>query len=140
MSDEVLLAMLVLLFGLLFIHWALSACKEGMTSSSASSASLSTTTPDETQQTQQPSSYEPYDLSSSNPNAGFVLSQQNAGNINYLKERVDALAAMDGRMSTMEQNMQEMQTQLNALVQQQAEYAQDIAGGSTPPTITGTET
>ena len=38
----------------------------------------------------------------------------------------------------MQQEIDSMQTQIDGLVQQQADYAQEIAG-STPPTISGTE-
>ena len=38
----------------------------------------------------------------------------------------------------MQQSIELMQTQLDGLVQQQVEYAQELAG-STPPSISGTE-
>jgi hypothetical protein len=53
-----------------------------------------------------------------NPNSSLILSQQNAGNIEVLKDS--------------------MQTQIDALVQQQADYATDLAG-DTPAEVTGLE-
>jgi hypothetical protein len=38
----------------------------------------------------------------------------------------------------MQQEIDSMQVQMDALVQQQADYAQEIAG-STPPDVTGTD-
>lgn len=80
--------------------------------------------------------YEPYNVDS--PGNALILAQQNAGNISYLKQRVDEVAGVARRIDTMQQNMDLMQSQLDALVQQQAEFAQDLAGGTEPPTVTGT--
>jgi hypothetical protein len=63
--------------------------------------------------------YKPYNLN--DPNNSLILSQQNAGKVDNIQLSVDA-----------------MQVQINSLVQQQADYAQELAG-STPPIITGTE-
>lgn len=73
-----------------------------------------------------------------NPNSALILSQQNAGNIEVLKGRVDGLDGVKARVDTMQQNIDSMQVQIDALVQQQADYATDLAG-SEPATITGTE-
>ena len=80
--------------------------------------------------------YKPYNLD--NPNNALILSQQNAGNIEVLRGRIDELDGVKKRVDTMQQSIDIMQTQLNGLSQQQAEYAQELAG-STPPTVTGTE-
>lgn len=81
--------------------------------------------------------YQPYNLS--DPNNALILGQQNAGNINYLKERVDELTNVKKDVDDLKQNVSLMQTQIDALVQQQADFGTQLAG-STPPTITGTET
>ena len=91
--------------------------------------STTTTTEDTT--------YQPYNLS--DPNNALILGQQNAGNINYLKERVDELTNVKKDVDDLKQNVSLMQTQIDALVQQQADFGTQLAG-STPPTITGTET
>jgi hypothetical protein len=80
--------------------------------------------------------YKPYNLN--DPNNSLILAQQNAGNIEVLKGRIDGLDGVKKRVDDMQQSMDSMQIQIDGLVQQQAEYAQEIAG-STPPVITGTD-
>jgi hypothetical protein len=80
--------------------------------------------------------YKPYNIS--DPNNSLILPQQNAGNIEVLKGRVDKLDGLNDKVVTMQQSIDLMQTQIDGLVQQQADYAQEIAG-STPPDITGTD-
>jgi hypothetical protein len=80
--------------------------------------------------------YKPYNLN--DPNNSLILAQQNAGNIEVLKGRIDGLDGVKKRVDDMQQSIDSMQTQIDGLVQQQADYAQEIAG-STPPDITGTE-
>jgi hypothetical protein len=73
-----------------------------------------------------------------NPNSSLILSQQNAGNIEVLKGRVDGLDGVKNRVDTLQQSVDSMQTQIDALVQQQADYATDLAG-DTPAEVTGLE-
>ena len=73
--------------------------------------------------------YQPYNVS--DPNNSLILAQQNAGNIEVLKGRIDKF---DG----VKEEIDSMQTQIDGLVQQQADFAQDLVG-DTPPTVTGTE-
>jgi hypothetical protein len=80
--------------------------------------------------------YQPYNLS--DPNNALILAQQNAGNIEVLKGRIDEFDGVKEKLDTMQQNINSMQVQMDGLVQQQADYAAEIAG-STPPTVTGTE-
>ena len=80
--------------------------------------------------------YKPYNVS--DPHNALILSQQNAGNIEVLRGQIDDLKDVKEKVDTMQENINSMQTQIDGLVQQQADYAQEIAG-STPPTITGTE-
>ena len=80
--------------------------------------------------------YKPYNLN--DPNNSLILAQQNAGNIEVLKGRIDKFDGIEEQVAGMQQSINSMQTQIDGLVQQQAEYAQEIAG-STPPVITGTE-
>jgi len=80
--------------------------------------------------------YKPYNFNS--PNGALILSQQNAGNIEVLRGRIDKLDGIKQRVDDMQQSIDSMQTQIDGLVQQQADYAQEIAG-STPPDVTGTE-
>jgi hypothetical protein len=83
--------------------------------------------------------YKPYNTDDpNNPNSALILSQQNAGNIEVLKGRVDGLDGVKARVDTIQQNVDSMQVQIDALVQQQADYANDLAG-SEPVPISGTE-
>lgn len=95
-----------------------------------------TTTSDTT--TSNTNTYKPYNLN--DPNNALILAQQNAGNIQSLKDTINDLDVNEVKntLNTMQQSMDSMQTQINSLVQQQADYAQEMAG-STPPTITGTD-
>lgn len=80
--------------------------------------------------------YIPYNLG--DPNNSLILSQQNAGNIEVLKGRIDNLDGIKNKVDDMQQNINSMQVQIDSLVQQQADYAQELVG-NTPPEITGTE-
>lgn len=79
--------------------------------------------------------YKPYNTN--DPNNSLILSQQNAGNIEVLKGRIDDLDGVKESVDNMQQSINSMQTQIDGLVEQQANYAQEMAG-STPPDITGT--
>lgn len=81
-------------------------------------------------------SYKPYDTN--DPNNSLILSQQNAGNIEVLKGRIDDLDGVKESVDNMQQSINSMQTQIDGLVEQQANYAQEMAG-STPPDISGTD-
>ena len=71
-----------------------------------------------------------------NPNSALILSQQNAGNIEVLKGRIDGLDGIKSRIDIMQQSIDINATQIEALVQQQADYATDLAG-DTPAEVTG---
>ena len=87
-------------------------------------------------QTVEPKEYQPYNVS--DPNNSLILAQQNAGNIEVLKGRIDKLDGIKERVDTMQQSIDSMQVQMDGLVQQQADYAQDLAG-DTPVEVTGTD-
>lgn len=80
--------------------------------------------------------YKPYNLN--DPNNSLILAQQNAGNIEVLKGRIDSFDGVKKRVDDMQQSIDSMQTQIDGLVQQQADYAQEMVG-STPPEVTGTD-
>ena len=80
--------------------------------------------------------YQPYNVS--DPNNSLILAQQNAGNIEVLKGRVDKFDGVKEKIDTMQQNIDSMQVQMDSLVQQQADFAVDLAG-DTPVTVSGTE-
>ena len=78
--------------------------------------------------------YQPYDTN--NPNNALILAQQNAGNISFLKQRLDALTGINQQVQDLSGNIQSLQTQVNGLVQAQQDYANQMTGG-TAPDITG---
>jgi hypothetical protein len=78
--------------------------------------------------------YNPYDTN--NPNNALILAQQNAGNISYLKERLDNLTNVNQEIQDLSGNVQSLQTQVNGLVQAQQDYANQMTGGSAPQ-VTG---
>ena len=89
--------------------------------------------------------YKPYNKD--DPNNALILAQQNAGNIEVLKGRVDKIDASKDEMKNeiqkkikdeIEPKFLSMQTQSDGLVQQQADYANDLMG-SEPPPLEGTE-
>ena len=82
------------------------------------------------------SEYQPYNVS--DPNNSLILAQQNAGNIEVLKGRIDNFDGVKEKIDTMQQNIDSMQVQINGLVQQQFDFAQDLVG-DTPLEVTGTE-
>jgi len=81
------------------------------------------------------STYTPYDTN--NPNNALILAQQNAGNIEYLRKRIDLVQGMNQQVQDLSGNVQSLQTQVNGLVQAQKDYADQMTGG-TAPDISGT--
>jgi hypothetical protein len=80
--------------------------------------------------------YEPYDTN--NPNNALILAQQNAGNISYLKERLDTVMGLDKEVQDISGNVVTLQSQVSGMLLQQQKYATQMTGGSgTPPQITG---
>jgi hypothetical protein len=81
--------------------------------------------------------YQSYDTN--NPDNTLILAQKNAGNIAYLKERIDSMEGsnINKEIQDLSGNVQTLQTQVNSLVQAQSQYANQMTGGS-PPQITGT--
>ena len=66
----------------------------------------------------------------------FLLAEQNAGNIEYLKGRIDDVQKMYHQVQDLSGNIQTLQDQVNGLVQAQQDYANLMTGG-TAPEITG---
>ena len=79
--------------------------------------------------------YKPYNLQ--DPNNSLILAQQNAGNIEVLKGRIDNLDNVKQRVDDMQQSMNLMQTQIDGLVQQQADMATELTGDGEPAVIGG---
>jgi hypothetical protein len=68
----------------------------------------------------------------------FLMAQQNAGNIEYLKERMDAVQGIFKEVQDISGNVAALQDQMNQLIVTQQQYATQITGGGTMPDITGT--
>ena len=66
----------------------------------------------------------------------FLLAEQNAGNIEYLKGRIDDVQGIYRQVQDLSGNVQTLQDQVNGLVQAQQDYANLMTGG-TAPEITG---
>lgn len=82
------------------------------------------------------SGYQAYNTN--DPNNALIISQQNAGNIEVLRGRIDQLDGIKEKTDKMQEDMNSMQSQIDALVQQQADYAQELVGDQ-PPAVSGTE-
>ena len=81
--------------------------------------------------------FQSYDTN--NPNNAMILAQQNAGNILYLKDRIDNVQGLYQQVQDLSSNVQTLQTQVDGLVQAQQDYANQMTGG-TAPDITGSTT
>jgi len=80
------------------------------------------------------STYQSYD-----PNNALILAQQNAGNIEYIMQRLDGVQHLVQEVEDISGNVVSLQQQVNGLVSAQNDYATQMTGG-TAPTITGTNT
>ena len=81
--------------------------------------------------------YQDYGSSDAATNA-MILAQQNAGNIEFLKQQIDSLLPLIAQVNTLNTEVDTMTTQINDLAQQQEEYAAELVG-TTPPQITGAD-
>ena len=140
-----LIYLLILLFSILIIYQLILAfCCDNIKALSKSTNLIegldnpdsSEVGQEQEQEQEQKQDYKPYNLN--DPNNALILSQQNAGNIEVLKGRIDTLDGLKEKVDNNIQNINSLQTQMEGLVQQQADFAQQIAG-STPPTVTGTD-
>ena len=68
----------------------------------------------------------------------LILAQQNAGNIEFLKQQIDSLLGLKTQVDTLSNQMDTMSSQLNDLGQQIADYGTAVAG-SEPVTVSGTD-
>ena len=79
-------------------------------------------------------SYKNYDTN--NPENALILAQQNAGNIEYLKDRIQDIQGMNKQVQDLSGNVVTLQEQVIGLVTAQQQYATQMTGG-TPPEISG---
>ena len=78
--------------------------------------------------------FKPYDTN--NPNNALILAQQNAGNIIYLKNRMDNVLDLNQQVRDLSGNVTSLQDQVNGLIIAQKDYSSKMLG-DTPPVITG---
>jgi flagellar basal body rod protein FlgB len=74
--------------------------------------------------------YKPYDTN--NPSNTLILTQQNAGNINFLKQQMDSLLPLTKEVKDISGNVVALQNQVNQLVAAQQQYANNLTGGQAP--------
>lgn len=65
-----------------------------------------------------------------------ILTYQNAGNIQFLKQQIDQLSGLRGQVQDLSGNLQTLQGQVQQIVLSQQNYATQKLG-NTPPNITG---
>jgi len=126
----VLLYILCLLGLIAFLYFQYSNVLEGLETIKSNSTDSNSTDSNSTDSKQ----YIPYNTS--DPNNCFILAQQNAGNIEVLKDQIQDIRDVKPQIDKITENINAMQTQMQQLVQQQADYAQELVG-SNPPYITG---
>lgn len=127
MSKTILVNILILFFIILIGYQIILAnhIVEGLDNNTTSANTTNNTN----------NTYTPYDTN--NPANALILSQQNAGNIDYLKQRIDNVQGVFQQVQDLSANVSALQDQVNGIVSAQADYATQMTGG-TPPTITGT--
>jgi hypothetical protein len=79
--------------------------------------------------------YKPYDIN--NPNNALILAQKNAGNIEYIKSRLDSVQGLNTKFKDLSGNVKNLQKQVDDLVSAQKEYAMQMTDNGNPPEITG---
>ena len=79
---------------------------------------------------QQQPSYEPY------PEDVYILSKQNAANIEFLKGRVDDLTKIEKTVKDLSLNVADLNTQVEAISKQQKSYINSVNNGK-PVSISG---
>jgi len=78
--------------------------------------------------------FQPYDS-----NNAYILAQQNAGNIEVLKQQIDSLNSLNNEVQDISGNVAKLQSQVTQLIGAQQQYVQQVTP-STTPTITGATT
>jgi biopolymer transport protein ExbD len=113
LADSIIILLIIFFIFLLSYPFLKSSMKEGLTNE-----------------------YSSYD--ENNPDNALILAQKNAGNIAALKEQVDSLAEVKTTVDDLKQSMELLNTQVQDLVKQQADFAQQIAGDK-PPEVSGAD-
>jgi len=85
---------------------------------------------EETNNNENNNNYKPYDTS--NPNSVMILAQQNAGNIEYIKNRLDDYDGMNSKVSDLNSRVDSLTDQVNGLMTAQQQYVTEMAGDKAP--------
>lgn len=67
----------------------------------------------------------------------MILGEQNAGNIEFLKQQIGDIPALKTTLDSLLKRMDQLEEQMNNLTIQQNKAFQDLSGGSPPPPTTG---
>ena len=81
-----------------------------------------------------PGVFQPYDTN--NPNNALILAQQNAGNIQVLKQQIDDLSSLKANVKQNATDIENLRKQVEGIVASQQQYAQDMTPDA-PPKISG---
>ena len=125
---QILVNLLILCFIMLLIYQIFLAKNTLIEGLDTSSPQPVTTSSSDT------ATYQPYNTDS--PNNALILAQQNAGNIEVLKQQMDGVMNLNQQVKDLSGKVDDLQTQVNGIVQAQQQYAQQTAPSS-PPVITG---
>ena len=86
---------------------------------------------------QDASQYKDYNTNDpNNSNGAMILSQQNAGNIDYLKKQVEEVLGLKKQVGDISENVEKLNEQVIALTQQQQQAATQLVGDK-PVDVTG---
>jgi predicted RND superfamily exporter protein len=116
---QILVNVLIVFFIILIIHQIFLAniqMKEGFDPSSPS--------------TSQPGQYQQYNTN--DPNNAMILAQQNAGNIQVLKQQMDDLNNLNQEVQDISANVVLLQSQVTTIAQAQQQYTSQMAAKPTP--------
>jgi len=133
--------LLILSFGFLLFVQLLERNKkisfvEGFDQTDPSTATTTTTMPTTLTPTPTPSSSKTYQDYDKNKDP-MILGEQNAGNIEFLKQQIGDIPALKTTLDSLLKRMDQLEEQMNNLTIQQNKAFQDLSGGSPPPPTTG---
>ena len=114
-----ILFFIILIFSQIFLAFFNNIIIEGLTNGATTSSDQ----------------YQPYNMN--DPNNAMILAQQNAGNIQVLKQQIDDLSGLNKEVQDISGNVATLQTQVTGLISAQTQYAQNMAPKTTPK-ISGT--
>jgi predicted transcriptional regulator len=73
--------------------------------------------------------YQPY---TNNKDSAMILAQQNAGNIEFLKQQIDSVLGLNKEVQDISGNVVDLQDQVNQLIMAQQQYTDQMTGGTAP--------